>query len=111
VALNPAVDPSLHLGSSNHELPFLALFFWGSNQLTFPPQWYHVDLAVICHFLILDLHRKIVGPIYGSHLIGLLYFIGPWTLIESNPEWKACKNSMGTVEKLANKEQSQNYKL
>ncbi len=75
------MDPSLHLGSSNHELPFLALFFiWGSNQLTFPPKWCHVDLAVICHFLILDLHRKVVGPIYSSHPIGLLYFNIPWTL-------------------------------
>jgi hypothetical protein len=48
----------------------------GLNQLIFPPKWCHVGLASICHFLVL-------GPmgfsIYGYHLVGLLYFIGPWT--------------------------------
>jgi hypothetical protein len=32
-------------------------------------KWCHVGLASICHFLVL-----------GSHSIGLLYFIGLWTL-------------------------------
>jgi hypothetical protein len=53
---------------------------WGggvSNQLIVPPKWCHVGLASICHFLILDRCSTVVGPIYGSHPIGLLYFIGP----------------------------------
>ncbi len=49
---------SLHLGSSNHELSFLALCFFGSNQLIFPPKWCHVGLALICQFLVLDPHLK-----------------------------------------------------
>ncbi len=49
------------------------------NQLIFSPKWCHVSLASIYHFLVLDPHLKAVGPIYGSHPIGLLYFIGPWT--------------------------------
>jgi hypothetical protein len=46
------LDPNLHLGYSNHEFPFLALVFLGSSELIFPPQWCHVDLALICHFLV-----------------------------------------------------------
>jgi hypothetical protein len=35
---------------------------------------------MICHFLVLDLHLKAMGPsYYGSQPIVLLYFIGPWT--------------------------------
>jgi hypothetical protein len=50
---------------------------WGSNQLIFAPKWCHVDLALICHFLVFHPHLKAMGPIYGSHPIGLLHFIGP----------------------------------
>jgi hypothetical protein len=52
------LDPTLHLGSSNHELCFLAPFFFGRNQLIFPPKLCHVSLALICHFLVLDPHLK-----------------------------------------------------
>jgi hypothetical protein len=48
--------------------------------LIFPPKWYHVGSASISHFLVLDPHLKAMGPIYGSHPIGLFYFIGTWTL-------------------------------
>jgi hypothetical protein len=51
-----------------------------------PPKWCHVDLALICHFLVLDPHLKAIGLIYGSHPIGLLYFIGPWTL-DHHQKW------------------------
>jgi hypothetical protein len=77
--LEPTLDTSLHLGSSNHKL-----FSFGVggllNQLMLPPKWCHVDLALICPFLVLDPDLKAIGLIYGSHPIGLLYFIGPWTL-------------------------------
>ncbi len=87
--LDLALDPtSLHLDSSNHKLSFLALFFstFGLNQLIFTPKWCHLDLASIHHFLVLDPHLKVTwGPIYDSHPIGLLYFLGPyprpWILI------------------------------
>jgi len=74
----------LHLGLSNHELSF-KVFFYGLNQLIFPPKWCHLDLASICHFLVLNPHLKAMGPIYGSHPIRSLYLIGPWTL---NPHLK-----------------------
>jgi len=76
--LDTALECSLHLGS-NYKLYFLA-FFFGLNQLIFPPKWCHAGLALICHFLVLDSHLKAMGSIYGSHPIGLPYFIGPWTL-------------------------------
>jgi len=84
--LEPTLDTSLHLGSSNHKLfiylfifIYFKIFFRGRlNQLMLPPKWCHVDLALICHFLVLDPHLKAIGLIYGSHPIGLLYFIGPW---------------------------------
>jgi hypothetical protein len=49
------------------------------------------DLALICHFFGLGgSHLKAMGPIYGSHPIGLLYFLGPWTL---DPKccWPKCE--------------------
>jgi len=49
-------------------------------QLIFPPKWCHVNVASICHFLVLDRHLNAVGPIYASQSIGLLYFIAPLTL-------------------------------
>ncbi len=39
--LDLALDPSLHLGSPNHELSLWALFL-GPNQLIFPIKWCHV---------------------------------------------------------------------
>jgi hypothetical protein len=70
------LDPTLHLGSSNHEL-----YFFGLDQLNFPPKWCHVDATSIWLQLILDLHKKALGPIYGSRPIRMLHFVGPWTLI------------------------------
>jgi hypothetical protein len=60
VELELAFDLSLHLGSPNHELSFELSFFFGSNRLIFPPKWCHVDLTSICHFLVLDLHLKVI---------------------------------------------------
>jgi hypothetical protein len=71
------LDPTLHLGSSKHELSFLAPFFFCWNQLIFPPKWCHASFTFICHFLGLDPHLKAMGPNYGSHPRALLYFIGP----------------------------------
>jgi hypothetical protein len=72
--LDLALDASLHLGSSNHELSFF-VFFFGLNQLIFLPKWWHVGLALICHFLVFNLHRKFMGPFYGDQPIGF-----HWTL-------------------------------
>jgi hypothetical protein len=66
---------------------FLALFLLGfqTNGFSFQNRCL-VDLASICHFFALGgPHLKAMGPIYGSHPIGLLYFIGPGTL---NPHLK-----------------------
>jgi hypothetical protein len=51
-----------------------------SIQLIFLPKRCHVDLALICHFLLWDPHLKAMCPIYDSHPIRLLYFVGPKTL-------------------------------
>jgi hypothetical protein len=67
---------SLHLGSSNHELSFF-LFLFGLNQLIFLPKWCHVGLALICDFLVFNLHLKVMGPFYGDQPIRLFYFIEP----------------------------------
>jgi hypothetical protein len=56
------------------------------DQLIFPPKWCHVGLALICHFFVLDSRPKAMGPIYSSQPIGLLYFIGAWTL-EPHLKW------------------------
>ncbi len=80
--LDLALNPSLHLGSSNHELSF-ELFGGGGgvpNQLICPPNCCHVGLASICHLLVFYPHLTDKGPIYGSQPIGLLYFIGTRTL-------------------------------
>jgi len=94
--LNPwvvALDPNLHVESSNHELSFFKAFFCflffvfflgGSIQLIFLPKWCHVDLALICHVLVWDPHLKAMGPIYGSHPIRSLYFVGPKDLGSSS---------------------------
>jgi hypothetical protein len=61
---------------------FLFEFFFEvwTNWFSFQNH-YNVGLASICHFLVLDPHLKAMGlVIYGSHLIELLYFIGPCTL-------------------------------
>ncbi len=55
-----SLNRSLHLlGSPNHELSFelfsFSVFCLGLNQLNFPPKWRDVDLALTCHFLVLDL--------------------------------------------------------
>jgi hypothetical protein len=51
--------------------------FFGSEPNDIPYKMVPcIGLALICHFLVL----KAMGPIYGSQLIGLVYFIGPWSL-------------------------------
>jgi hypothetical protein len=51
-------------------------------QLIFPSKWWHVGLASICNFLsVLDPHQMVMGPIYDSKPIGLLYFSGPSTAV------------------------------
>jgi hypothetical protein len=55
--LDYALEPSLHLGSPNHEL-FFELNVCGLNQFIFLQKWCHVGLASICHFLVLDPHLK-----------------------------------------------------
>jgi hypothetical protein len=74
----PALDPSFHLGSPNHELSF-ELFLLGSESIDFPSKMVQ-RLTSISHSLILDPNLKATGPIYGSQPIVLLYSIGPWTL-------------------------------
>jgi hypothetical protein len=69
------LDPALHLGSSNHEFSFFV--FFGLNQFIFPSKWCHVSWALICHFLVFNLHLKFMGPFYGCQPIGLFYFVGP----------------------------------
>jgi hypothetical protein len=80
--MDPAVDPHLHLGSSHHELSLLALFF-----LCFEPIDFLSKMA-LCRFCVNLLFfgfgpssREVLGPIYDSYPIGLLYFIGLYTLI------------------------------
>jgi hypothetical protein len=46
-----------------------------------------VFFSLICHFLVLDPRLKAMGSIYGSPPIGLLYFIGPWTL-DPHLKWR-----------------------
>jgi hypothetical protein len=74
------LDPSSHLGSPNHELSF-ELYFFGLDQLNFPPKWCHVDATSIWLQLVVDPHLKALGPIYGFQPIGMFHFVGPWTFI------------------------------
>ncbi len=87
------LHPSLHLCSPNHELSF-ELFFFGSNQLIFPPKWCYVSLASICHFLVLDPHLNAMHPIFGSQLLWLFYFIGLWTW-DLNLKWPSASILVG----------------
>jgi hypothetical protein len=49
-----------------------------SEPIDFPSKMVQCRSSQICHFL--DLHLKVMAPIYGSEPIGLLYFNGPWIL-------------------------------
>jgi hypothetical protein len=73
------LDPSLHLGSFKSWALLFSSFF-GSNQLIFLPKCCHVNLALICRFLVLDSHLKDVGPIYSlsSNRIVLFFFDPGW---------------------------------
>jgi hypothetical protein len=71
------LDPSLHLSSPNHELSF-ELHFW-FEVIEFPTKWCHVNTISIWFHLLLDL--KALGFIYGFQPIGMLHFVGPWTLV------------------------------
>jgi hypothetical protein len=66
---------SLDLGSPNHEL-----FFLWSKPIDFPTKMEPCSFGLDLPLLVLDPHLKAVGPIYGSQLIGLVYFIGPCNL-------------------------------
>jgi hypothetical protein len=59
--------------------PLSSIF--GPNQLNFLPKWCHVDTTSIWFHLALDPHPKALGLIYGSQPIGMLHFVGPWTLV------------------------------
>jgi len=63
--LDPFLDPSLHLGSPNHELSF-ELFFLGLNRLIFLPKWWP------CRF---SLHLPLfgLGPSSKGHSFNLLF--------------------------------------
>ncbi len=50
------LNPSLHLGSPNHELSF-ELYFW-SKPIEFPSKMVHVDDTSIWFQLVLDPHLK-----------------------------------------------------
>jgi hypothetical protein len=50
------------------------------NQFVFPPKWCQVSWALICRFLVFNLHLKVMGPFYGYQPIRLFYFVGPSTL-------------------------------
>ncbi len=47
--LDPSLDPSLHLGSPNHELSF-ELFFLGLNRLIFLPNWWPCRFSLLATF-------------------------------------------------------------
>ncbi len=83
------MDPSLHLGSSSHELSFIALcFFGGSQPIDFPSKMVPCGFSLsTCHFLGLGPSPE-VHAIYCSHPIGLLYFIGSWTLDQGFLHWR-----------------------
>jgi hypothetical protein len=57
--LDPALDPRLHLGSSNQGLTFFSSFPFDWNQLIFPPKCCHVGVASVYHFLVFDPHLKV----------------------------------------------------
>jgi hypothetical protein len=79
--LDPALNPSLNLGSPKHELSFEHFVFWKLESIDFSLQNdAYEGLTSICPYLVLDLHLTAKSPIYGSQPIGILYFTGPWTL-------------------------------
>jgi len=76
--LEPALDPSLRLGSSNHGLTFLVLF------LLVATNWFSLHdaamsgLASVYHFLVFDPHLKVPGV---QFMTLIEYFDGPFTKI------------------------------
>ncbi len=67
------------------ELSFLLLFL-GFEPIDFPSEMVTCKFSLdFCHFLVLVARLKAMDPIYGCHPTGLLYFIGPSTLIYSGP--------------------------
>ncbi len=81
--LDLALDPSFHLGTSNHELSFLTIYIFWSKPIDF------LSKMVSCRFS-LDLPPFGLGPSSKGHgsnswlsSIKIALFIGPglWTLI------------------------------
>jgi hypothetical protein len=70
---------SLILGSPNHELSFLHWFCVQTNWFSLQNRC-HISLASICHFLVLNISLKALGPIWSFQPIRLLELIGPWFL-------------------------------
>jgi hypothetical protein len=56
--------------------------------LNFLPKWCPIDTISISLQLILDLHLKALDPIYDFQSIGMLHFVGPWTLVLNGPKFK-----------------------
>jgi hypothetical protein len=79
--LNPwvrALDPSLHLGSSNHKLSVLAPFlFLGSNQLILSRKWCHVGFTLDLPLLGLEPSTKGHGSSLWPSFNGIALF--HWT--------------------------------
>jgi hypothetical protein len=59
--------------------PFFCLY-----QLNFPPKWCYMNATSIWLQLVLNLNLKALGPIYGFRPIGMIHFVGPWTLVFSS---------------------------
>jgi len=79
------LDPSSHLGSSNLELSFLALFIYLFIFVAYEPLDFLSKMMAYRFRLDLPLFglgpwskgHGSKGPIYDSHPIGLFYFIWP----------------------------------
>jgi len=72
----PTLDPRLHLSSSNHDLSFVALFYflvWTDFPSKLVPCMFSLNLSLLSR----GPHLNDVGPIYGSHTTGLLYSLEP----------------------------------
>jgi len=63
--LDLALDLSLHLGFSNHELSFLVLLL-GWNKLNILEKMVPCRFSLHLPLFVLDPHLKAMGPIYGS---------------------------------------------
>jgi len=72
--LEPALDPSSHLGFKSWTDSFSS-FPFGWNQLIFPPKCCRVGLASVYDFLVFDPHLKVLGV---QFMTLIEYFDGPF---------------------------------